>query len=43
MTVNVTVDTGHERGLPRVVQSLIDKGFLPRFLEPKSALAGRGK
>jgi membrane fusion protein (multidrug efflux system) len=39
MTVTVTVDTGRSRGLPRVVQRLIDKGWLPRFLEPPAALA----
>ena len=40
MTVAVTVDTGRPRGLPRVVQKLIDDGWLPRFLAPVSALAG---
>jgi membrane fusion protein (multidrug efflux system) len=39
MTVTVTIDTGRERGLPRVVQRLIDKGYLPGFLQPSSALA----
>jgi hypothetical protein len=39
MTVTVTVDTGRSRGLPRVVQRLIDKGYLPRFLQPTHALA----
>jgi membrane fusion protein, multidrug efflux system len=39
MTVTVTIDTGRERGLPRVVQRLIDKGYLPSFLQPASALA----
>jgi membrane fusion protein (multidrug efflux system) len=39
MTVTVTVDTGHDRGLPRVVQRLVDRGYLPRFLQPKPALA----
>ncbi|HTO43760.1 MAG TPA: HlyD family secretion protein [Burkholderiales bacterium] len=39
MTVTVVVDTGHSRGLPRVVQGLIEKGFLPRFLEPADAVA----
>jgi membrane fusion protein (multidrug efflux system) len=43
MTVTVGVDTGHERGLPRFVQRLIDKGYLPHFLEPSSALARSGK
>jgi membrane fusion protein (multidrug efflux system) len=43
MTVTVTVDTEHERGLPRFVQSLIDRGYLPRFLEPASALARDGR
>jgi membrane fusion protein (multidrug efflux system) len=40
MTVSVAVDTGRPRGLPRVVQKLIDNGWLPRFLAPASALAG---
>jgi len=40
MTVTVTVDTGHERGLPRSVQRLVDRGYLPRFLQPAPALAG---
>ena len=40
MTVAVTVDTGRPRGLPRVVQKLVDDGWLPRFLAPASALAG---
>jgi membrane fusion protein (multidrug efflux system) len=39
MTVSVTVDTGRERGLPRVVQRWIDKGYLPGFLQPGSAVA----
>jgi membrane fusion protein, multidrug efflux system len=39
MTVTVAVDTGRSRGLPKVVQRLIDKGYLPRFLEPTPALA----
>src|SRR5512134_488391 len=39
MTVTVAVDTGRSRGLPRVVQRLIDRGYLPRFLEPAPALA----
>ena len=39
MTVTVAVDTGRSRGLPRMVQRLIDKGYLPRFLEPAPALA----
>ena len=39
MTVNVTVDTGRARGLPRVVQKLVDDGWLPRFLSPATALA----
>jgi membrane fusion protein, multidrug efflux system len=43
MTVTVSVDTGRERGLPRVVQRLIDQGYLPRFLEPASAVARTGK
>jgi len=40
MTVTVTVDTGHERGLPRVVQRMVDRGYLPRFLQPAPAIAG---
>jgi membrane fusion protein (multidrug efflux system) len=40
MTVNVIVDTGRPRGLPRAVQKLVDNGWLPRFLTPNSALAG---
>jgi membrane fusion protein (multidrug efflux system) len=40
MTVNVSVDTGRPRGLPRVVQKMVDDGWLPRFLEPRTALAG---
>jgi membrane fusion protein (multidrug efflux system) len=43
LTVTVAVDTQRNRGLPRVVQRLIDRGWLPRFLEPASALAHRGK
>ena len=43
MTVTVSVDTGRERGLPRFVQRLIDQGYLPRFLEPASAVARTGK
>ncbi len=39
MTVTVRVDTGHIRGLPRRIQALIDKGYLPQFLEPSLALA----
>src|SRR5258708_31949351 len=39
MTVNVIVDTGRPRGLPRTVQKLVDEGWLPRFLVPASALA----
>lgn len=39
MTVAVAVDIGRSRGLPRMVQRLIDKGYLPRFLEPANALA----
>jgi membrane fusion protein (multidrug efflux system) len=39
MTVSVTVDTGRERGLPRVVQRWVDKGYLPGFLKPGSAVA----
>jgi membrane fusion protein, multidrug efflux system len=43
MTVTVTVDTGRERGLPRPVQRMVDKGWLPGFLEPPSALARSDK
>jgi len=39
MTVTVAVDTGRTRGLPRVVQKLVDNGWLPRFLAPSSAVA----
>ena len=39
MTVSVAVDTGRPRGLPRVVQKLVDSGWLPRFLEPSPAVA----
>ncbi|MSQ58765.1 MAG: HlyD family secretion protein [Betaproteobacteria bacterium] len=39
MTVTVRVDTGHNRGLPKRIQALIDKGYLPQFLEPTSAMA----
>jgi len=39
MTVTVTVDTGRPRGLPRVVQKMVDEGWLPRFIVPASALA----
>jgi membrane fusion protein (multidrug efflux system) len=41
MTVAVSVDTGVSRGLPRTVQRLIDQGWLPRFLEPTHAVAGK--
>jgi membrane fusion protein (multidrug efflux system) len=43
MTVTVTVDVGRERGLPRPVKRLVDKGWLPGFLEPPTALAGNEK
>ena len=39
MTVTVTVDTGRPRGLPRMVQKMVDDGWLPRFLVPAAALA----
>lgn len=39
MTVTVAVDTGHPRGLPRTVQRLIDRGYLPSFLRPATASA----
>lgn len=32
MTVTVRVDTGHERGLPDVVQRLLDNGAVPGFV-----------
>ena len=43
MTVTVTVDTGRDRGLPRVVQRMVDRGYLPRFLEPAPAIAGANR
>jgi membrane fusion protein (multidrug efflux system) len=43
LTVTVSVDTQRNRGLPKVVQRLIDSGYLPHFLEPASALARQGK
>jgi membrane fusion protein (multidrug efflux system) len=43
LTVTVTVDTQRSRGLPKVVQRLIDSGFLPHFLEPAPAFARHGK
>ncbi len=43
MTVTVTIDTGHARGLPRVITRLIDQGYLPQFLKPSPALAGAEK
>lgn len=43
MTVLVSVDTKRERGLPRGMQRLVDAGWLPRFLQPKPALAGEAK
>jgi membrane fusion protein (multidrug efflux system) len=43
MTVTVAVDTGRPRGLPRMVQKLVDDGWLPRFLVPSSAIAGIGR
>jgi membrane fusion protein (multidrug efflux system) len=43
LTVTVAVDTERNRGLPRAVQRMIDRGWLPRFLEPTAALAHRGK
>jgi membrane fusion protein (multidrug efflux system) len=39
MTVTVAVDTGRPRGLPRMVQKLVDVGWLPSFLAPASAIA----
>ena len=39
MTVTVAVDIGRPRGLPRMVQKLVDVGWLPRFLAPASAIA----
>ncbi len=41
MTVTVSVDTGRSNGLPRVVRRLVDRGLLPRFLEPATAVAER--
>jgi membrane fusion protein (multidrug efflux system) len=41
MTATVAVDTGVSRGLPRPVQKLVDRGWLPRFLEPPHAVAGK--
>lgn len=41
MTATVAVDTGVSRGLPRPVQKLVDRGWLPRFLEPTHAVAGK--
>jgi len=41
MTVTVSVDTERQRGLPRVVQRLIDSGYLPRLMDPRPALAHR--
>jgi membrane fusion protein (multidrug efflux system) len=41
MTVTVAVDTGVSRGLPRTVQRLVDEGWLPRFMEPTHAVAGK--
>ncbi len=43
MTVTVSVDTGRPRGLPRMVQKMVDKGWLPHFLVPSSALAGSSR
>ena len=43
MTVTVVIDTLRERGLPRSVQSLVDQGWLPQFLQPASAQAGEVK
>jgi membrane fusion protein (multidrug efflux system) len=43
MTVTVTVDTQRERGLPRSVQRLVDAGWLPSFLQPRSVMAGEAK
>lgn len=43
MTVTVRVDTGRNRGLPKSIQALIDKGYLPQFLQPSTALARNGK
>ncbi|MCW5622319.1 MAG: HlyD family secretion protein [Burkholderiales bacterium] len=41
MTVTVSVDTGRQRGLPRMVRRLIDSGLLPQALMPSEAVAGR--
>lgn len=43
MTVTVAVDTGRSRGLPRPVQRLVGRGYLPRFLSPAPALASRDR
>lgn len=39
MTVTVSVDTGRNRGLPKLVQRMIDNGWLPRMMDPQPALA----
>lgn len=36
MTVTVAVDTERSNGLPRVVRRLIERGWLPGFLQPKT-------
>ncbi len=36
MTVTVAVETGRSNGLPRVVRRLIERGWLPGFLQPKT-------
>lgn len=43
MTATVTVDTGRPRGLPRPLKKLVDAGWLPRFLEPSTAIAGNDR
>lgn len=39
MTVTVSVDTGHERGLPHPIKRLVDAGWLPSFLSDSHLLA----
>lgn len=46
MTVTVSVDTGHARGLPDLVQRLLDHGVVPEFVRdwiggPRAAHAAR--
>ena len=39
MTVTVGIDTGVSRGLPRPIRRLVENGYLPRFLQPATAIA----